>query len=388
MALENPASQKIEILSVDLLEQNRPVVEELKKLAHALRLEFGWHYLLDLSWTIQNLDGIQGKRIMDAGAGTGILQWYLAQTGAEVYSVDRLSRAALPPRFRRQFHVQGLREADLSSLGQSFSQTLKRPSSGSFYRKWLARLVALAREGAGYLASSESSGKVLIYNQDLTDLAEIKDNSLDAIVAISSLEHNTPEGLEQVVDELMRVLKPGGMLLATLTAGRDQDWWHAASSGWCYSDASLRKLFKLPAETPSNYAQYDELFARLKDCAELRDNLARFYYQSTDKGMPRWGMEPGIPTGGCLQDKKGVTDDELERNVYSEPTRPIPVSRSDPGAGGDGHPGPFLRRPAAMGFAGTYGSDAAVGRSIRCGDRRRHNCPTDQHSRNLPFLRG
>lgn len=300
MAPEKPASQKIEILSVDLLEQNRPVVEELKRLARSLRLEFGWHYLLDLSWTVQNLCAIQGKRILDAGAGTGILQWYLAKMGAEVYSVDRLSRAALPPRFRRQFRVQGLRGTDLSSLQLSFIQVLSRPTSGPFYRRWAARLAALARESAGYLFASQSSGKVFIYNQDLTNLAEIKDNSLDAIVAISSLEHNSPEGLEQVVTELMRVLKSGGMLLATLTAGRDQDWWHTASSGWCYTDTSLRRLFKLPPEAPSNYAQYDELFARLKDCAELRENLARFYYQSSDKGMPKGVWNPEYqPVGVC-----------------------------------------------------------------------------------------
>jgi ubiquinone/menaquinone biosynthesis C-methylase UbiE len=269
-------------------------------LARSLRLEFGWHYLLDLSWTIQNLDAIQGKRILDAGAGTGILQWYLAKTGTEVYSVDRLSRAALPPRFRRQFHVQGLRGTDLSSLQLSFIQVFNRPTSGPFYRRWAARLAALARESAGYLFASQSSGKVFIYNQDLTNLAEIKDNSLDAIVAISSLEHNSPEGLEQVVTELMRVLKPGGVLLATLTAGRDQDWWHTASSGWCYTDTSLRRLFKLPPEAPSNYAQYDELFARLKDCAELRENLALFYYQSTDKGMPKGVWNPEYqPVGVC-----------------------------------------------------------------------------------------
>ncbi len=299
-APESPASQKIEILSVDLLEQNRPVVEELKKLARSLRLEFGWHYLLDLSWTIQNLGAIQGKKIIDAGAGTGILQWYLAKAGAEVYSVDRLSRAELPPRFRKQFRVQGLREADLSSLQQSFLQALSRPANGPFYRRWPARLAALVRESAGYLSSSQSSGEVFIYNQDLTDLAEINDDSVDAIVAISSLEHNTPEGLEQVIAELMRVLKPGGVLLATLTAGRDQDWWHTASSGWCYTDTSLRRLFKLPPEAPSNYALYDELFTRLQDCAELRDNLARFYYQSSDKGMPKGVWNPEYqPVGVC-----------------------------------------------------------------------------------------
>ena len=45
---------------------------------------------------------------------------------------------------------------------------------------------------------------------------------------------------------------------------------------------------------------YDELFARLKDCAELRDNLARFYYQSDRQRYAQRGLEPGIPAGGCL----------------------------------------------------------------------------------------
>jgi len=302
---------------VDLLEQNRPVVDELKKLARTLRLEFGWHYLLDLSWVIANLGAgetgfatptaIQGKQIMDAGAGTGILQWYLADKGATVYSVDRLSRAALPPRFRRRFRVQGLRERDLSPLGEAFRQILDRPIRGPIYRQGAARLTALAREAAGYLSPVQSAGQVRVYNQDLTDLTEIADNTLDAIVAISSLEHNTPEGLEQVVAELMRVLKPGGVLLATLTAGRDQDWWHAASSGWCYTDASLRKLFRLPAQTPSNYTQYDELFRALKDCAELRDNLARFYYQAADKGMPQGVWNPEYQPVGVCKRKNTVT---------------------------------------------------------------------------------
>ncbi len=300
MAQALPVYQKIEILPVDLLEQNRPVVEALKQLARTLRLEFGWHYLLDLTWTIQHLGPVQGQRIMDAGAGTGLLQWYLANAGAQVYSVDRLSRATLPPRFRRQFHVRGLRATDLSSTGQAFLQVLERPATGPLYRRWAARAAALAREGASYLGSPQGGGNVIVYNQDLTDLADIGDGSLDAIVAISSLEHNSPEGLEQVVAELMRVLKPGGLLLATLTAGRDRDWWHAASSGWCYTDTSLRRLFKLPDETPSNYDRYDELFARLKDCAELRDNLARFYYQSTDKGMPKGIWNPEYqPVGVC-----------------------------------------------------------------------------------------
>ena len=44
-------------------------VEELRNLASSIGLEFGWHYLLDLTWILQNLESIQGQFIMDAGAG-------------------------------------------------------------------------------------------------------------------------------------------------------------------------------------------------------------------------------------------------------------------------------------------------------------------------------
>jgi hypothetical protein len=71
-----PASDRIEILSVDLLDQNRALVEDLKRLAKSLNLEFGWHYLLDLSWILSLLGDVDSLQVMDAGAGTGILQWY------------------------------------------------------------------------------------------------------------------------------------------------------------------------------------------------------------------------------------------------------------------------------------------------------------------------
>jgi SAM-dependent methyltransferase len=297
-------AERIEILSVELLDQNRPVVEELKELARSLRLEFGWHYLLDLSWIIQNLGPAQGVRILEAGAGSGMLQWYLADNGAQVLSVDRLSRAALPPRFRRRFRLQGLRPEDLLSDGRAFTWLLQRPLPGPFYHRAAARLVHLLREGAAYLFTAPCTGQVVIYNQELSELVDLPDNSIDAVVSISALEHNTPEGLERVVAELMRVLKPGGALLATLTAAPDQDWWHEASSGWCYSEASLRRIFRLPESAPSNYNQYNQLFTALQDCAELRDGLARFYSQADDKGMPQGVWKPEYQPVGVYKIKR------------------------------------------------------------------------------------
>jgi SAM-dependent methyltransferase len=147
---------------------------------------------------------------------------------------------------------------------------------------------------------------VIIYNQDLLNLVDIPENSLDAVVAVSALEHNDPDSLVMVVNELLRVLKPGGVLLATLCAAPDRDWFHKPSAGWCYTEDSLRRIFNLPDEVLSNYAEYARLFQELWDCAELRDNLARFYSRSGDNGMP-WGKwDPQYQPVGVCKVKGGV----------------------------------------------------------------------------------
>jgi len=140
----------------------------------------------------------------------------------------------------------------------------------------------------------------VIYNQDLKTLTHIEDSSIDAVVAVSALEHNTPDGLREVVKELIRVLKPGGKLLATLGAAKDEDWFHEPSKGWNYTEATMRDIFELDKTISTNYAQHDQLLAVLRDCAELRDNLAGFYKRSGDNGMP-WGKwDPQyVPVGVC-----------------------------------------------------------------------------------------
>jgi SAM-dependent methyltransferase len=299
--MQEQPEETIELLSVALLDRHRTRVKALKSLAHSLDLEFGWHYLLDLTWILGRLGSVKGKGILDAGAGTGILQWYLAQEGAEVTSVDRVSRANLPLRFRSRFKVKGFRKQDLLPSQMVFK------SNFSGKEKWPVKWGHQVRDVAGLADPRREQGKVLIYNQDLKNLCDIPTDSLDAVVAVSALEHNPPEDLPLVVAELMRVLKPGGLLLASLNAARDEDWWHAPSSGWCYTSESLRRLFDLPPETPSNYECYDEFFAALRNCAELRNGLARFYFRSDKNGMP-WGKwDPQyIPVGVCKRKRPSV----------------------------------------------------------------------------------
>ncbi|OGO28918.1 MAG: hypothetical protein A2Z16_04925 [Chloroflexi bacterium RBG_16_54_18] len=302
MASRNAPSSEdcIEILPVDLLDHHRPLVENLKDFSRSVGVELGWHYLLDLVWIITRLDLLTNKNLLDAGAGTGVLQWFLAQQGANVTSVDRMSRAALPLRFRRRFRVQGLRTEDLLPARQVFLAGFRRGSTGTAQKGGLRRLTLQLRELAGYYFSNPVKGCVRIYNQDLSNLEDIQTGSIDMVLAVSALEHNSRASLRIVVKELMRVLKPGGRLIATLVAGKNEDIWHVPSQAWCYTDKTLKQIFDLPEATPSNYSQYDSLFASLRDCGELRDGLAKFYFKSGTSGMP-WGKwDPQYqPVGVC-----------------------------------------------------------------------------------------
>ena len=175
--------ERIELLSVSLLDSERNRITELKNLAQRLKLEFGWHYMLDISWILSQIDQITDRRFMDAGAGTGLIQWYLAENSATVISVDRESRENLAPKFRRRYSVEGLRSADLSSENESSKVTTK--SLKSMAADWVDQI----RFGMDQLFSNneDSPGRVIIYNQDLTDLEDIGADSIDVIVAFRYL---------------------------------------------------------------------------------------------------------------------------------------------------------------------------------------------------------
>jgi ubiquinone/menaquinone biosynthesis C-methylase UbiE len=291
------ADDGLELLSVDLLERHRPTVEQLRALAQRLGIGLGWHYLLDLAWAVDRLEAVPGATVLDAGAGTGVIQWYLADMGCTVISVDRVSRRGLPRRFRRRYRVRGLRPDDLApqrpigpavALARSLGVAIRLWSIGQAVRRGYRPRFRRPTSAAAKSGRQAPGGEVVFYNKDLRQLDDIADESVDAIVSISALEHNQPSDLPDVVSELMRVLRPGGRLIATLGASAGADWFHAPSQGWCYSEATLRQAFSLPEQVSSNYALYDRLLAEVRSSSELRENLAPFYYRSGSNGMP-WG---------------------------------------------------------------------------------------------------
>lgn len=287
MMAESLSMDKLELLPVSLLDNHSGIVHGFKEISIRLNIGLGWHYLLDLSWAAHQLNPSKGMRVMDAGAGMGVMQWWLAEQGVEVISADRQSRRNLPMRFKQRYRIQGWRKEDLAPKLNlyDFLPSLS-PRCWHLYPK---KLITSLRQLRCKAEIASDSGTVFIYNQDLKSMMDIPDESVDAVVSISALEHNPPDDLRSVVKELMRVLKPGGKLVATLGAAKDQDWFHEPSKGWCYTEASLRGHFELDPDCPSNYDQYDELFVALCNCTELRDKLADLYFKSSNNGMP-WGI--------------------------------------------------------------------------------------------------
>lgn len=294
-------AEELWLLPSSLLDEQPYRVQEFLALSKCLRIPLGWHYLLDLSWASDRIEALPaGSIVLDAGAGTGLMQWWLADRGMEVVSIDR--EASYFGRRLRQwcpivdFHTRrplSLRRETLRRLWNQPAETLTSP------RHLLRTAEALAR---GNLRPA-GRATVAVLQADLADLNAVATHSVDAVVSISSLEHNRPAVLPVVIDELMRVLKPGGSLVATLGAAPSEDWFHVPSSGWCYTEETLRAAFNLDRATASNFAKYADILNELIDCRVLQDNLSEFYFQSGNNGMP-WGRwDPQYLSAGIVKTK-------------------------------------------------------------------------------------
>ncbi|MBE0577388.1 MAG: methyltransferase domain-containing protein [Desulfuromonadales bacterium] len=137
--------------------------------------------------------------------------------------------------------------------------------------------------------ADKTCGSLFLYKCDLKDMALLPDGFVDGVVSISALEHNDHKDFEKCIDEILRVTKPSGWLLATVSAAQSEDWFHAPSKGWCYSEATLKQLFQLSESVESNFSQKKLFFEQLRsEGNNLHKRLASVYSQSGENGMP-WG---------------------------------------------------------------------------------------------------
>ena len=284
----------IELLSVDLLKdtRRRKLVERWSKV---LGRELGWHYILDLIWIVKQVEesGIpRDSVILDAGAGTGLSQFLLASLGYNVLSVDYKSRN-FPVRYRLVFRIKNRSDGNVAD--SSYIEHVSEKEAFDLRRTW-DRLLGKWNKLMGMpLLTSEALkfeqknryGEVSLYQEDLKDLRSIPSNSVDCVVSVSAIEHNDFRSIGAVISELGRVTKRGASMFITTSAVKGRDWFHEPAHGWCFSEATLARLFHL-INPKSNFDRYDEFFADLVKNEYLRNNLSRFYLHSGKGGLP-WG---------------------------------------------------------------------------------------------------
>lgn len=272
-----PGRDSISVFSLDMLERRADLKQEVLDAVARFGTGIGWHYLLDLVWLLEEVEPLPpGRLILDAGAGNGLMQMLLAARGHRVLSVDfapRVPSAAFRQAARiRVFEDRAFANDYIDHLMQTyrFAETCAEDAQGSL---------------AACLGDPEAD--IVYWRADLSDLCALGDGAVDAVVSVSALEHNSPEGMAACVRELERVLRPGGAMHVTISGSDREDWFHEPSKGWCFSEQSIAEHFAL-VEHESNFAEADALFARLRQGDGLREHLARFYFESGNNGMP-WG---------------------------------------------------------------------------------------------------
>jgi len=306
--------EKIEILSLDLFDTHREEMRVVERMQRHFGCDIGWHYYLDLAWIIRELKTLsKGALVLDAGAGMGLSQFILSELGYNVISCDFADRNVSDQYIERYGGVIHFLNAQGKTFDNRYTRHLKAVYSGG-ETLGIGRILGLLKKrkivhetvsvseieklkfkgGDGPRTALEGKaiercGRIFLYKCDLKDMPLLPDGFVDAVVSVSSLEHNDHDDFKKCIGEMLRVTKSMGKIIVTVSASQAGDWFHEPSKGWCYGEDSLKRLFKLSDRTKSNFQCKDDLFRELrKEGNELHKRLSPFYFKSGDNGMP-WG---------------------------------------------------------------------------------------------------
>jgi SAM-dependent methyltransferase len=297
--------EKIEILGLDLFETHQEEMNIVENIKRELNWEIGWHYLLDLAWMLREISRLpKGSLILDAGAGKGLAQFILADLGYNVISVDLAGRFSYLRKIKKygssvynlNENASSLKDIRDRGIYSFITYICNRLISGGKPENNAPELIARKRytptigsDGNFRRNKSTEYGRIFIYRSNLNNMALLPDNFVDGVISISALEHNNHQDFTRCLNEILRVAKRGCILALTVSASQSGDWFHEPSKGWCYSESSLRNLFRLPITAKSNFTRKEEFMDKLrKEGNKLHKRLDAMYYRSGNNGMP-WG---------------------------------------------------------------------------------------------------
>lgn len=141
-------------------------------------------YSLEYTWIIDQvikvLGDLQSKKIIDAGGGVGMVQYYFARRGAEIYNISR--------------------PIDMSN---SSNNRILTPGPN--------------------LPNGQPGPSTYVIPNDMA-AAKLEENHYDAATCISSIEHNPWPHIIRCATNLIKALKPGAPLVISVPAGRVRKW--------------------------------------------------------------------------------------------------------------------------------------------------------------------
>jgi ubiquinone/menaquinone biosynthesis C-methylase UbiE len=253
---------QIRLLDASYLADNH----KLKELTHWLRVmnrPNGWHYDLDHIWILNEIESagiLPGATIVDAGAGQGVMQYFLAARGYNVISLDFSSRK-IPARSKGIFQVAGEGGGEIAYQHpyMSFINYDARSNIQSFLKRLQfrklhklpelpTRISRQAYEYAAYLmeryfGQHNSFGSITYVRAPFHEVP-LDEGITDAVISVSAIEHADITLFDKNITSLYRLLKPGApMLLTTSATAENRSFYDNKVQGWCYSKDDLSNYF-------------------------------------------------------------------------------------------------------------------------------------------------
>lgn len=233
---ENPKFRRIVTEMHDLMDvADHPLGRHCRMGHGRLRraeIEGGKH--LEYPWAVVHGDFRPGLRVLDAGSGRGIFQYYLAKLGCKMSACD----------------IDGFRSKRFLKLHRLFHRFKLAPAPD---------LTSRLRKNARFF------GVDVDYHIEPMQALSWPDGTFDRVCSISVLEHVQPaDEQKRAVEQLSRVLKPGGLMILTL------DYVERAIPGKAdiFTSAEVKRLVEwsgLKPVTPLSFdaGNWDEYLSRL-----------------------------------------------------------------------------------------------------------------------------
>lgn len=247
-----------ELLDTDLL-RDTVTLDSITRCLRIFQRPNGWHYDLDLIWIIKMLlanNVLPGSTVLDAGAGMGILQFYLAFSGYNVISIDYSDRI-----FTRRMHdLLNFQYLDTPApttdlytnsvrytLSPGFSTLFSKLFQFSSYTKLFSRVNRLVTEQLAYKSVTENEmngfGSITVVKSSFDSLPDNID--CDAIASLSVIEHCPPDCIPRYLNNLSKCLRtPDSPFLVTTSVNRfNRSIYNCHVKGFEFSLSDLEYLF-------------------------------------------------------------------------------------------------------------------------------------------------